>query len=395
MFRLPDWLPEASPPSPRPQVDGRRIESLLNGFIAAKQDALFIAPDAFHRRKGGDAIDGEPAMTQRLQDLRTATPEQARDDDERAALASRLDLQITDAMNSVGRHVAKQFPVWRREVVDERQRLLRHATALEYDDDDKVTGFAEASASAAAERTRIDGLASDSAETADAVLAARSSILRSALDQRIANGKEAAALALYERIKSRLSPADRHSLETPMGVAALNIATDAWLQREAEKEGVPLADRAAADPALTPYEKAVIALKIAVRESVQESQRFATVKGLDDEVAATTRVLATQPSAYRSTPSQDWHSPTRMPTSPPRLPRCAAPRCRSRCCGPLYSATRPASRLSSTPCLSSTARLRAKSCVTRPRPSPAPLMPPALRSIPRSVRRCRWRTEDD
>jgi hypothetical protein len=298
MFRLPDWLPEASPP-PRPPVDGRRIESLLNGFIAAKHDALFIAPDAFQRRKSWDAVDGEPAIGQRLQELRTASLEQAVDDDERAALAARLDLQITDAMGSVRRHVASQVAVWRREVVDERQRLLKSATALEYDDDDKVAGFAEASATAAAERTRIDGLAPDSAETAAAILAARSGILRGAIDQRIANRKEATALALFERIKDRLSPADRQALEAPMHVAALNTATDAWLQREAGKPGMPLGEHAAADPALTPDEKVVIAIKVAAEETVRESNRVVTVMGLDDERVAATRALATQPSAYR------------------------------------------------------------------------------------------------
>jgi hypothetical protein len=43
----------------------------------------------------------------------------------------------------------------------------------------------------------------------------------------------------------------------------------------------------------------ILRAKIAVRESADESRRFATVKGLDDQLAAATAAIATQPSAYR------------------------------------------------------------------------------------------------
>jgi hypothetical protein len=86
-FRLPDWLPQAPPPPPRPPVDDRRIENLLNGCIAGRHDALLTAPDAFYRREGGAAIEAQPGIVRRLQELRTATLEQARDDDERGGHA--------------------------------------------------------------------------------------------------------------------------------------------------------------------------------------------------------------------------------------------------------------------------------------------------------------------
>ena len=45
-FVFPDWLPREPAPPP-PPVDDHRVEGLVNRFIAAKQEALFTAPDAF------------------------------------------------------------------------------------------------------------------------------------------------------------------------------------------------------------------------------------------------------------------------------------------------------------------------------------------------------------
>ena len=78
-FEIPEWLlPEPSSSPPPPPVDDHRVEGLVNGFIAGKQDALFDAPDAFYRQQGRDAVDGAPAIVQRLQDLRLATLARAR-----------------------------------------------------------------------------------------------------------------------------------------------------------------------------------------------------------------------------------------------------------------------------------------------------------------------------
>ncbi len=109
-FAFPAWAPTAPPPPPPevPEVDRHRIEGLVNGFIAAKQDALFGAPDAFYRRTGADAVEGVPAITKRLSGLRDATLDQANDDHERAALGPRLDAHMADALDGIGRHVTQQ-----------------------------------------------------------------------------------------------------------------------------------------------------------------------------------------------------------------------------------------------------------------------------------------------
>ena len=121
-FEIPEWLVAQSAPPPLPPVDDHRIEGLVNGFIAGKQDALFEAPDAYYRQQGADAVDGAPAIAQRLQDLRRATLEQARDDGERAALGPRLDLHLDDAMDGIGRHVAAQQQVMQRQIIAIRAR---------------------------------------------------------------------------------------------------------------------------------------------------------------------------------------------------------------------------------------------------------------------------------
>ena len=156
-FEIPEWLVAQSNPPPPLPVDDHRVEGLVNGFIAGKQDALFEAPDAYYRTTGADAVDGAPAIARRLQDLRTATLEQARDDGERAALAPRLDLHMDDAMDGIGRHVEAQQTVRQRQIIATRQALIQRAAALEHDNDGKIAGLAEAHASAA--RSARDSMA--------------------------------------------------------------------------------------------------------------------------------------------------------------------------------------------------------------------------------------------
>src|SRR6185437_2083497 len=176
-FQIPEWLLSAPPP-PAPPADDHRIEGMVNHFIAGKQEALFTAPDAFYRLQGADALQGQPAINDRLQALRAETLGLARGDGERAALGSRLDLHIDDAADGSERHVAEQCRVYQRQVVSQRQALIQRAAELEHDNDDKIMGLAEANATAARDGARMDGIAPDSPEEAAAILGARSDILR-------------------------------------------------------------------------------------------------------------------------------------------------------------------------------------------------------------------------
>src|SRR6185437_7742557 len=124
-------------------------------------------------------------------------------------------------------------------------------------------------------------------------------ILRTAIEQRIANARGAQAIDLHDRMADALTPADRRALELPIAAARDDTATDAWLAREAGADGPPLIDRVALDDGLTDTQRLILRAKIAARESVAESHRVATVKGLDDQLAAATQAIATQPSQYR------------------------------------------------------------------------------------------------
>jgi hypothetical protein len=294
-FQIPEWLLTAPAP-PAPPADDHRIEEMVNHFIAGKQEALFTAPDAFYRLEGDDAIQGQPAIHDRLQALRAATLDLARDDSERAALGPRLDLHIDAAADGIDRHVAEQRRVYRRQVVAQRQALIQRAAELEHDNDGKILGLAEANAFAAREGARMDGIASDSPEEANAILGARSDILRRAIDERIANRKGLQALALFDQIKDELSPPDLRRLHVPIEAARNDAAVDAWLQREATKPGPLLTDRAAADPALSPDQRAIATARAMAQESAHESDRIAAIQGLDDQFASARRTLATAPS---------------------------------------------------------------------------------------------------
>jgi len=297
-FEIPEWLGE-QPAAPLPPVDDHRVEGLVNRFITAKQEALFTAPDAFYRREGGDAVGGAPAIAQRLKDLRGAMLDQAGDDGERAALGPRLDAHIDEAMDGIGRHVAAQRTVFQRSTLAERQRLIRRAAELEPDNDDKIAGLAEAQAGAAQALAQLDGATPGSPEEAAAMAAARSQLWRSVIEQRIGGASPTQALALYDRVKDSLTPQDRRALEGPIANTADDAATDAWLARETGRDGGPLTDRLGRDEALSDTQRTLLRFKIAARESMAEAKRVATVKGLDDTLAATTATLATQPSRYK------------------------------------------------------------------------------------------------
>jgi hypothetical protein len=294
-FAFPDWwasAPEPPPPAP-PPVDADRIEGQVNRFIAAKQDALHDAPDAFLRRTGADAVDGAPGVIARLSQVRDTMLDQASNDQERAALGPRLAANLAVAQDHINRHVAEQRDVLARQTIAERQALILQAAELKQNED-ALGSLAEAHASAARSLARLDGVPEE-----PAMQAARSALWRSAIDQRLAAGEGARALGLFERAKGDLVPADQRALEVPIQAARTDAAADAWIARETAKEGEPLLVRVQADATLSPAEKATTLAKIEARDSARESARIATVAGLDDKLEATADSLATKPGTYK------------------------------------------------------------------------------------------------
>ena len=313
-FEIPDWLiPTDDPPPDTSAVDPHRVEDLVNRFIAGKQDALFTGPDAYYRTTSGDAVQRLPYITNRLIDLKNEqlaeplpyypqssaglVPEnliQPLTDGDRAALGERLDAHIADAMDGINRHITAQRDVFNRQTIAERQRLIQRAATLEHNNDDKLAGLAEAHASAAQELARMNG-----EPKAAAMDAARSAIWRTAIDQHLANGNGPQAIDLFDRMKDQLAPGDQRHLEMPIQHAALNRTADQWIDRERPEPGESLLTRLQADPDLSPIEKAIVRLKLDAHDSVQESDRAATVKGLDDRLDTVAQALTTAPATYR------------------------------------------------------------------------------------------------
>jgi hypothetical protein len=296
-FVIPDWLAPAEPP-PQPvvaDVDPHQVEGLVNRFIAGKQEALFTAPDAYYRTTGADAVDGAPALLDRLDAMRDATLEAAGDDGTRFILGPRLDVHLDDVRDGVGRHVARQQDEFARQVISERQSLLQRAAELEHTDDDKLAGLAEANASAARELARLNGQAER-----PAMDSARSTIWHSAIAQRIANGDGAGALELFQRARHQLNDGHVRSLATPLQVARQEQAADQWIASQAAIDGPPLEERLDADPNLSPEGKYIVRAKVDARNSAEESRRAATVQALNDQVQAALGALATRPGTYKT-----------------------------------------------------------------------------------------------
>src|SRR5476649_1354370 len=117
-------IPDAPPPPPIDPTVARedkiandtRVESELNRFIAAKQDALFAAPDAYYRRQGRDAVDSAPQAIQHLYDIKDGLLGGLANDYQRKRLGTALDAQMMLASGDIGRHAGEQSKVWQRQI---------------------------------------------------------------------------------------------------------------------------------------------------------------------------------------------------------------------------------------------------------------------------------------
>ena len=326
-FEIPDWLVDNTSPAPvlldTSDVDPHRVEDLVNRFIAGKQDALFLAPDAYYRTGGRDAVDGVPDIVDRLDDLRNTTLQAAGDEATRFMLAPRLDAHLDDARYGIDRHVTAQHDALTRQIIGERQRLIQHAAELEHNNGDKLAGLAEAHASAAQELARMNG-----EPEAAAMDAARSAIWRTAIDQRLGNGNGPQAIDLFDQVKNQIAPDDHLSLDGPLQVARNDQAANQWIANQTGTDGPSLQDRAAADPALPPDTKLIVRAKLDARDSAEETAappppRHSTTRSPSSPGFSRPHLTPTGPERWRRSLTA-----TTMPAHWTRLSLRAGSRCR-------------------------------------------------------------------
>src|SRR5476651_2509937 len=187
-------IPDAPPPPPIDPMVAReekiandtRVESELNRFIAAKQDALFTAPDAYYRKQGVDAVDGAPQAIHRLHEIKDTLLDGLANDYQGKRLSGVLDAQMAVARDGISRHVTEESKAWQRQTALDRIDLLAKEAALHHSDDDLIDMLGAAAANAARAHARV-GVDLPDAEIEDRTAAsARSRVLAAGMQARLA-----------------------------------------------------------------------------------------------------------------------------------------------------------------------------------------------------------------
>ncbi len=210
MFAAPEIEPAPPPVDPmaaREQqiADTTRAEQGLNRFLAAKQNLLFEAPDAFYRQQGEAAIHAAPVTTQKLDELRADLLDRLGNDAQRDRLRNALDAQMELARDGMSRHVAEQSHAWQRQVAQDRIALLAKEAAYHHNDDGLVDAIGHAAATAARAHARVGDGFDQPTEDAAAALA-RSGILSTAIQSHLDRGNTDSANTRFEQVNDELDP---------------------------------------------------------------------------------------------------------------------------------------------------------------------------------------------
>ena len=118
--------------------DEDSVDRALNGFIADKQAILYDGDDAFHGKSGYDALEAAPAVNDRLSDLRQEALDSAPNDFQRALLGERLDAQLDEARDGIGRRVEQAGVEAQLQTLDDRYAMLQAEAAYDHNDPDKI-----------------------------------------------------------------------------------------------------------------------------------------------------------------------------------------------------------------------------------------------------------------
>ena len=229
MFADRDPAPAAPPPDPavaREQAiaDTTRAEEALNGFLAARQHALFEAPDAFYRTQGSDAIHAAPVILGKLAQRRDDSLDGLANDAQRDRLGRSLDAHMQLARDDIARHVAEQSLVWQRQTAQDRIALLTKEAAYHHNDDGRLDALGIAAANAARAHARVGDTPLDQQAEDAAAATARSGVLGSAIQARLDRGNLEGANALLTRVGDHLTPEQAAPLQSQLGVTLAQAA---------------------------------------------------------------------------------------------------------------------------------------------------------------------------
>lgn len=209
-----------------------RVQEIANGFMSGTQFSLYTDKDAFYRKRGQDAINGAQAATDKLLELKKEAVGLAANDTQRKRLDKMLGAQIMEANGGISRHVAQQAVEWEKGVTDGKLQLLRNQAALDFNDIDKLDKLAIGAEETARQKAKLAGLTGTEGETA-MIASARSDVYTTAIQQRIQNDQKRSALALYDKVASKLDEKDNLKLASAIKSVRTEVEAEDWISRSA------------------------------------------------------------------------------------------------------------------------------------------------------------------
>ena len=206
-------------------------------------------------------------------------------------LGERLDAQLDEARDGIGRRVEQAGVEAQLQTLDDRYAMLRAEAAFDHNDPDKIESLAMVAEQAAAHEARLGGHDDPGALASER----RNAVWRSAIEANLAKGQPREALALYDRSKGSLG----ETMTTEMKDVATDVEAEDWVRRQ---EGAPTqetAESALNDPDLSPAARRRAYQKVQAEIVSTENARVAEVERLDAAVTTATKDLATDPSRFK------------------------------------------------------------------------------------------------
>lgn len=117
-----------------------------------------------------------------------------------------------------------------------RLGLQRNEAALSYGDPAKIEVLAQSAEDTARELARLQGAAPGSDIEKSMVVAARSNVIGTAIEMKLANGENRAALTMYDKAKGQLDQKTNDVLSVKLKAVATDLKADEWIARETPNE---------------------------------------------------------------------------------------------------------------------------------------------------------------